>query len=107
MEKMMHRLFILTFVALGVSTALSPTFAAEGNADRRQRVFAACAACHSLEPNRSMTGPSLADLWNRKAAGLASFPRYSSALKSSSVVWNDRTLNDWIKDPQHLIPATT
>ncbi len=101
----MHRLFILTFVALGVSTALSPTLAAGGNADRGLRVFAACAPCHSLDPNRSMTGPSLADLWNRKAGGLASFPRYSFALKSSSVVWNDATLNDWIKDPQHFIPG--
>lgn len=50
-----------------------------------------------------MTGPSLADLWGRKAGGSASFLRYSSALKSSGVVWNDTTLNDWIKDPQHLI----
>jgi cytochrome c len=52
-----------------------------------------------------MTGPSLADLWNRKAGSLTSFPRYSSALRSSGVVWNDRTLDDWIKDPQHLIPG--
>jgi len=52
-----------------------------------------------------MTGPSLADLWNRKAGGLASFPRFSSALKSSDVVWNDKTLDDWINDPQHLIPG--
>ena len=100
---MMHRLFLLTLVALGLSTALSPTLAAEGNPDRGQRVFNACAACHSLEPNRSMTGPSLADLWNRKAGSLASFPRYTSALKSSGVVWNDKTLDDWINDPQHLI----
>jgi cytochrome c len=52
-----------------------------------------------------MTGPSLANLWNRKAGTLASFPRYSSALKSSGVVWNDKTLDEWIKDPQHLIPG--
>ncbi len=102
---LMLRHLILALAAAGVSTALSPTLAAEGNPDRGQRVFNACAACHSLEPNRSMTGPSLADLWNRKAGGLASFPRYSSALKSSGVVWNDKTLDDWIKDPQHLIPG--
>ena len=52
-----------------------------------------------------MTGPSLADLWNRKAGTLASFPRYSSALKSSGIVWNDKTLGDWIKNPQKLIPG--
>ena len=95
---------IIALTAL-VSLAIAPrAIAAEGNPVRGQRVFNACAACHSLEPNRSMTGPSLAELWNRKAGGLASFPRYSSALKSSGVVWNDKTLDDWINDPQHLIP---
>ena len=51
-----------------------------------------------------MTGPSLAGLWNRKAGSLASFSRYSSALKSANIVWNDKTLDDWITDPQHLVP---
>ena len=49
--------------------------------------------------------PSLAGLWNRKAGSLAGFARFSDALKSSNVVWNDKTLDDWIKDPQHLIPG--
>jgi cytochrome c len=105
MEKMMYRLLLLTLVALGVATAHSPAWSAKSDPNRGQSVFSACAACHSLEPNRSMTGPSLADLWNRKAGSLASFPRYSSALKSAGVVWNDKTLDDWIKDPQHLVPG--
>ena len=77
----------------------------QGNAARGERVFGACAACHSLQPDQSMTGPSLAGLWNRKAGSLASFSRYSAALKSANVVWNDKTLDDWITDPQHLIPG--
>ena len=52
-----------------------------------------------------MTGSSLAALWNRKAGSLASFSRYSPALKSANIVWNDRTLDDWITDPQHLVPG--
>jgi cytochrome c len=52
-----------------------------------------------------MTGPSLAGIWNRKAGSLASFPRYSDALKSSNIVWNDETLDAWIEDPQHLVPG--
>ena len=52
-----------------------------------------------------MTGPSLADLWNRKAGSVASFSRYSHALKSANIVWNDKTLDDWIADPQHLVPG--
>jgi cytochrome c len=105
MEKIMRRYFLTTLAVLGLSATLSPTLAADGNATRGQRVFNACAQCHSLEPNRNMTGPSLAELWNRKAGSLASFPRYSPALKSSSVVWNDKTLDEWIKDSQHVVPG--
>src|SRR5438094_3864573 len=81
--------------------------AQSGDAARGQRVFGACAACHSLEPNRNMSGPSLADLWNRKAGGLESFHRYSPALKSSGIEWNDKTLDEWIEDPQHVVPGNT
>ena len=81
------------------------TIAAEGNPTRGQRVFGACAACHSLQPDQSMTGPSLADLWGRKSGSLLSFYRYSPALKSANVTWDDKTLDDWITDPQHLVPG--
>jgi cytochrome c len=93
-------------VAIGVLLAVeAQTLAAEGNPSRGQRVFGACAACHSLQPGQNMTGPSLADLWSRKAGSVASFSRYSSALKSADIEWNDKTLNEWIKDPQHLVPG--
>ena len=78
-----------------------------GNAANGERMYRACVACHSLEPNRNMTGPSLAEVWNRKSGSLASFPRYSPALKSAGIVWTDDTLDEWIKDPQHFIPGNT
>src|SRR5262245_28774691 len=88
------------FLALGAQT-----LAADGNPTRGQRVFGACAACHSLQADRNMTGPSLADLWGRKAGKLTSFSRYSSALTSAEIEWNDKTLDEWIKDPQHVVPG--
>jgi len=78
--------------------------AVEGNAARGQRVFNACVACHALEPSKNMTGPSLADLWGRHAGTLPGFDRYSSALRSSGVVWDDATLDAWIAGPETLIP---
>jgi cytochrome c len=101
----MNRRAALMLVALGVPTAVSPTLAAEGNSARGQRVFNACAACHSLQADQNMTGPSLAGLWDRKAGSVASFSRYSPALKSANIVWNDKTLDDWITDPQRLVPG--
>jgi len=101
----MRRLFLAAFASLIVSAELSPAWAANGDSSRGQRVFNACAACHSLEPNRNMTGPSLAQVWNRKAGGLPSFERYSDVMKSSGIVWDDKTLDQWVTDPQHLIPG--
>ena len=46
---------VLVTFAFGVFVAFS-----DGNSTRGQRVFAACAACHSLQPDQNMTGPSLA-----------------------------------------------
>jgi cytochrome c len=102
---MKHRLL----VASAMLALAMPSIAAEESSDaaRGERMYRACAACHSLEPNRNMTGPSLAEVWNRTAGSLASFPRYSPALKSSGIVWNDDTLDQWIRDPQHFIPGNT
>ena len=92
---------------LALIVAATQGAAADGNAARGKRVFGACAACHSLQPGRNMTGPSLADVWNRKAGGLAGFSRYSEALKSANIVWTDKTLDEWIKDPQHVVPGNS
>ena len=97
----------LIMIALVTGAFLPSAQAQLGDASRGQRSFQACAPCHSLEPDRNMTGPSLADLWNLKAGTLPSFSRYSQALKSSGITWDDTTLNEWLRDPQHLIPGNT
>jgi cytochrome c len=98
-----HATVLATLISLIMG---SPSVAAaEGNPTRGQRVFGACATCHSLQPDQNMTGPSLAGLWGRKAGSLASFNRYSPALKSADIVWNDKTLDEWTEDPQHLVPG--
>src|SRR6266567_275916 len=83
---------------------LSPALAEPGDAMRGQQNFRACAPCHSLEPDRNMTGPSLANLWGRKAGSLPSFERYSEALKASGIIWDDRSLDGWLTDPDRMVP---
>ncbi len=103
----MNRIQSIAMVILALVVLPYRAVAQPGDATRGERMYRACVACHSLEPNRNMTGPSLADIWNRKSGSLASFPRYSPALKSAGIIWNDDTLNEWIKDPQHFIPGNT
>jgi cytochrome c len=77
----------------------------EGDSARGARAYRACAACHALDPGRHLTGPSLAGLWGRKAGALESFPRYSAALKRSGIVWDERTLDAWIANPEKSVPG--
>jgi cytochrome c len=96
------RTFVI--VALATSTLLSPVVAEQGDVSRGQQDFRACAPCHSLELDRNMTGPSLANLWGRNAGSLPSFERYSEALKASGIIWDDRSLDGWLTDPDRMVP---
>jgi len=91
-------------MALVSFASLSPALAQLGDASRGQQDFRACAPCHSLEPDRNMTGPSVASLSGRKAGSLPSFDRYSDALKSSGIIWDDRALDGWLTDPERMVP---
>jgi len=93
-------------IVIGLSTIAlsSPSSAQHGDIARGQRDFRMCAPCHSLEADRNMTGPSLAGLWDRKAGSLQSFERYSDALKSSGIIWDDRSLDAWLTDPDRMVP---
>jgi cytochrome c len=80
---------------------------AEGDAARGAQAFRQCAACHSVQPGEHLTGPSLAHVWNRKAASAEGFQRYSDALKKSGLLWNAATLDRWLANPEALVPGTS
>lgn len=100
----MAKRFSALFVVWTILAGTAGTADAAGNAERGAKLFRACTACHSLRPEQNMTGPSLAGIWGRKAGGLDSFERYSPALKSAGVVWNEKSLDAWLKDPAGFIP---
>ena len=79
--------------------------AAKADPDRGAKAFQVCAACHSLQPELNMTGPSLAGVWDRKAGTLPGFDRYSPALKDSGVTWDAKTLDAWLTSPAQFIPG--
>lgn len=79
---------------------------AAGDAKRGAAVFQQCAACHSVEPGRHLTGPSLAHVWGSKAGSTEGFRRYSEALLRSGVVWDEQSLDKWLTKPDSLVPGT-
>lgn len=94
-----------SLLAIVIACAVSQVLAADGDAARGQQAYRLCAACHSLAPARNMTGPSLAGLWGRKAGTLASFGRYSPALKAADIAWNEDSLDPWLADPARMVPG--
>ncbi len=95
-----HHSFLLFGVAF---MGLASTATAAGDATRGQTLYQTiCVACHSIEYNG--VGPAHKGLYGRKAGEQAEYV-YSPALKSSSVVWTDVTLDKWLTNPEKLIPG--
>jgi len=80
---------------------------AAGDAKRGAQVFRACMACHSTAESENLTGPSLAHVWHRKAGTAPGFQRYSDALKSTNIVWDEAMLDKWLANPAALVPGTS
>ena len=76
---------------------------AEGDAARGAQSYAArCGGCHSVEADR--IGPRHAGVFGRRAGSVAGFD-YSPALARSQFVWDARTLESWLSDPESLVPG--
>jgi cytochrome c len=51
-----------------------------------------------------MTGPSLAEIWGRKAGTVEGFTRYSKAFKQADIIWDESSLDAWLENPKTFIP---
>ena len=100
----MKRILLITAIT-GLLSA-SPV-QAQGDARRGEEAFRQCLACHSLEPELHLTGPSLIGIVGRPAGKTPDFKRYSTALANADFVWSRETLDRWLEGPEKLVPGTT
>ncbi len=77
---------------------------ANGDAAAGRQVFRKCQACHSLEPGKNILGPSLASIVGRKSGADPSYS-YSPAMKQANIVWDVKTLDSYLADPQKAVPG--
>lgn len=96
---------ILT-TSLVISTSSASLALAEGDAARGAQVYQGCVACHALEPELHLSGPSLDGIIGRTAGTAPGFSRFSPGLKEADFAWDAASLNGWLENPDRMIPGT-
>lgn len=82
--------------------ACSSAFAADA-ARGRELYESRCIGCHSMDANR--VGPAHHGVFGRRAGAVPGYD-YSPALAKSKIVWNAKTLERWLANPQAVVPGT-
>ena len=65
-----------------------------------------CSLCHSVQPGRNMTGPSLFGVVGRKTGTVPGF-HSSPANQAANLTWDEATLDKYLQSPRTVIPGTT
>jgi cytochrome c len=92
-------------IAWAATTAYATTNPAASGNDGQVKFNNHCRTCHSVKPNDNRMGPSLHNIFGAKAGAAAEYPNYSQGLKTSGIVWDEETLDQFIADPDSVIPT--
>lgn len=99
---------ILSTAAMIVALA-APAFA-EGDAEKGEKVFKKCKACHAVgEGAKNKVGPTLNGIMGAPAAHLGDEFKYSDAMKEAAaggLVWNEETLSEFLTKPKDFMKGT-
>jgi cytochrome c len=88
---------------------LIASFIADAESARAQdiahgaKVFEDCAPCHATNDD-SGAGPGLGGIVGRRSGSVAGF-RYSRAMKSANIIWDEKSLDLYIAAPQDAVPG--
>ncbi len=101
--------FLIAIVPIWLSLAVfcSPPVsgaadASKGDAKNGKLLFEKrCTGCHSLESNKE--GPRLRNVFGRQAGSVSDFS-YSDELKAAHIIWDERSLDQWLTNPDALVP---
>lgn len=65
--------------------------------------FNQCAVCHSVDGSIG-TGPTLKGIIGRTSGTVPGF-RYSRAMKSAAITWDESALDRYLSNPQDVVPG--
>lgn len=78
---------------------------AEGSNDDLELAFNGhCRECHEFDKGDNRIGPSLYGVVGRKAGSVPGFS-YSESLKDSGITWTEQNLDQWITNPNKMVPG--
>ena len=82
---------------------------AQGDADKGEKVFKKCLACHAVgEGAKHKVGPQLNDLFGRTAGSIEDY-KYSSAMIAKGeegLIWTEETVTEYLRKPKDFVPKT-
>ena len=93
----MRQIIIILSVLMLISVAHADTKVSG------EKVFKRCKSCHSF--TKTKIGPPLGNIFDKKAGSIKGF-KYSKVMKNSDIVWNDCTLDNFLKKPRKYIKGT-
>lgn len=102
----LHSAIVLSALALGfglVGTTVS-VVAHAADDDPELAFNGHCRECHAFDKGDNRIGPTLYGVVGRKAGTVPGFD-YSESLKDSGIVWNKKNLDQWITNPNSVVPG--
>ncbi|MFN3548796.1 MAG: c-type cytochrome [Mesorhizobium sp.] len=97
----------VSVLAATAMLALSATAFADGDAEKGEKIFKKCTACHAVGADaKNKVGPELNGIVGRKVASVEGF-KYSPAMTefgAGDKVWDAETIDAYLADPKSFIP---
>lgn len=93
--------------SIALICAAGTVAAQSGDPEKGERLFnQQCKTCHTVDKGgRNGTGPNLFGIFGRKAGAVEGFAA-SEAIATSGIVWDEKSMADYLKDPKGKVPDT-
>ena len=101
----MRKNLVISQMALALSLILGAAPAVANDVASGEKVFKRCKACHYADKEKNKTGPHLVNVIDRKDGSIGGY-KYSKAMATSGLVWDEATLTAYLKAPKKFLKGT-